>query len=166
MIRRGRAEGWLRLPISAFKPWADLNGVTLNGIRVGLLPGYEDRGSTIIAERALSDGEDPLMVVPRDLVLSLEGVQNHARSDRNLQELLSALGDYGRVSCSANLDEQCCFRLRGALIDEHLSLPLKDVKFTSLTTARQPEDPYSSFSSCKPQQHVPVFQRAWLFGVP
>lgn len=107
MIRRGRVEGWLRLPISAFKPWADLNGVTFNGIKVGPLPGHEDRGSTVIAERALSDGEDPLMVVPRDLVLSFEGVQIHARSDRNLQELLDALGDFGRVSCPAMLDEQC-----------------------------------------------------------
>ncbi|KAJ9665329.1 hypothetical protein H2201_004621 [Coniosporium apollinis] len=98
MIRRGRVEGWLRLPISAFKPWADLNGVTFNGIKVGPLPGHEDRGSTVIAERALSDGEDPLMVVPRDLVLSLEGVQIHARSDRNLQELLDALGDFGRTA--------------------------------------------------------------------
>ena len=101
MIERGRAEGWLKLPVSAFQPWANLNGAVFNGVKVGPLPGYEDRGSTVIAERDLSGGdEDPLMVVPRDLVLSLEGVQNHAKSDKNLQELLDALGDHGRVSSS------------------------------------------------------------------
>ncbi|KAF1983927.1 SET domain-containing protein [Aulographum hederae CBS 113979] len=104
MIRRGRADGWLRLPVAALKPWASFNGVKYDGIRVAPLAGYEDRGSTVIAERRLEGGsEGPLMVVPRDLVLSLEFVQSQLKVDKNLREALEALGDFGRTARGAIL---------------------------------------------------------------
>ncbi|KAF2087321.1 SET domain-containing protein [Saccharata proteae CBS 121410] len=99
MIRRGRAEGWLKLDIGALKPWAKLNNVQFNGITVGPLPGLEQNGSTVIAERDLSGGdEEPLMRIPRDLVLSLEGVREYAKSDRHLREVLEALGEFGQLA--------------------------------------------------------------------
>lgn len=98
LIARGRSEGWLRVPVSALRVWADLNDVTLNAISVGPLPGFELRGSTVIADGALSSGNaEPLMIIPRDLVLSLEAVRMHAKSDQHLRELLDALADFGRV---------------------------------------------------------------------
>ena len=98
MIRRGRVEGWLKLPISAFRPWAELNGVTLNSVQVGPMPGFEHRGSTVIAENDMTGGETgPLMVVPRDLALSRESVEGFAKSDKQLKEVLDSLGEYARV---------------------------------------------------------------------
>lgn len=105
MIRRGRTEGWLKLPISTLPLWAGLNGIALDGISVGPLPGLEDRGSTVIAKKSMEGGnENPLVVVPRDLVLSVENVQTHAKLDKHLRAVLDALGDYGRV--------RLCYRKR------------------------------------------------------
>lgn len=99
IIKRGRAEGWLRLPVSALKPWADLHDITLSGITVGPIPGFEQRGSTVIADRVLSArNTEPLMIIPRDLVLSQEAVRVHAKSDQHLREVLDALAEFGRVS--------------------------------------------------------------------
>ncbi|KAF2502253.1 SET domain-containing protein [Lophium mytilinum] len=104
MIRRGRLQGWLRRPISEFRPWAEFNGVSFNGIKIGPLPGFEDRGSTIIAERELAAGKGPsLVVVPTDLILSLEGVNVSAKADQQLKELLDSLGQFGRTARGAIL---------------------------------------------------------------
>ena len=100
MIEQGKEQGWLRLPIETLRPWAKLNGALFNGVGVGTQSGYEDRGSTIISRQKLvADGSlEPLMVVPRDLILSLERVQEHAKCDRDFLAVLDALGDFGRVS--------------------------------------------------------------------
>lgn len=100
MIRRGRAEGWLRLPIQSLPSWATLNNVQFNGITVAPQRGLEDRGSTVIAQQTLRATEPAtaLMVVPRDLILSLERVLDHAKYDADFREVLDSLGDFGRVS--------------------------------------------------------------------
>ncbi|KAL2357221.1 hypothetical protein BJ546DRAFT_434674 [Cryomyces antarcticus] len=104
MIRRGREEGWLKLPITALKPWAALNGVFFNGIEIGPLPGHEERGSTVIAQKGIAgDDTEPLMVVPRDFIVSLEAVQEHAKLDRDFKEMLDAIGDFGRTARGAIL---------------------------------------------------------------
>ncbi|KAL1626039.1 hypothetical protein SLS56_007013 [Neofusicoccum ribis] len=98
IIARGRSEAWLKLPVAALKPWADLNDVTFNAITVGPLPGFEQRGSTVIAAEDLSAGNaEPLMIIPRDLVLSQEAVRLHAKSDQHLREVLDALAEFGRT---------------------------------------------------------------------
>jgi hypothetical protein len=95
MIRRGKQEGWLGLPSSALRPWAQFNGIALDGISVGSVP---DRGLGVVAARALKGGDEgPLMVIPGDLVLSLERVEMQAKSDQHLRGVLEALGDYARV---------------------------------------------------------------------
>ncbi|KAL1649222.1 hypothetical protein SLS58_001797 [Diplodia intermedia] len=98
LIARGRAEGWLRLPVSALRVWADVHDVTFQGITVGPLPGFELRGSTVIADGTLSAGNaEPLMIIPRDLVLSLDAVRMHAKADQRLREVVDALADFGRA---------------------------------------------------------------------
>lgn len=104
MIREGKTEGWLSLPITTLKPWASLNNVVFNGVRVGPQNGHEDRGSTVVAQQSLNDGEAvPLMTVPRDLILSLERVQEHAKTDKDFRDVLEALGEFGRVGDAAVL---------------------------------------------------------------
>ncbi|KAF1967888.1 SET domain-containing protein [Bimuria novae-zelandiae CBS 107.79] len=104
MIRRGRAEGWLKEPIEGLTAWATFHGVVFNGIKIGPLPGYEDRGSAVIAKRNLNgDIEEPLMTIPKELVLSRQNIELFAKSDQHLRELLQALGDFGRTTRGAVL---------------------------------------------------------------
>jgi hypothetical protein len=96
MIRRGREEGWLKLPISSLQPWAQFNGIIFNGIKCDEISGS---GSGVVADRDLQGGnEGLLMVIPRELILSLEQVKLYALSDKDLNEVLVALGEFARVS--------------------------------------------------------------------
>jgi hypothetical protein len=98
MFKRGRAEGWLRRPIDDLPIWAKFNGVKFNSINIGPMPGLEDRGSTVIAVRDLKGGEeDPLMIVPKDLIISRQTIDIIAKADHHLKEVLEAAGEFGRV---------------------------------------------------------------------
>ena len=97
MIRRGKNAGWLQLPPEAVTPWAMLNDVTFDRtvpgtvqVRGGALLAKEDQG----ADR---DSSQVLLTVPRDLILSLERVQECAKVDKDFREVLESLGDFGRV---------------------------------------------------------------------
>ncbi|KAH9866164.1 hypothetical protein J1614_008729 [Plenodomus biglobosus] len=99
MIRRGRAEGWLQQPIDALPTWAKFHGVAFNHVKIGPLPGFEARGSTVIADDELEGGKvEPLLVVPKDLIISRLNIDLFAKSDHHLRELLEALGDFGRTT--------------------------------------------------------------------
>lgn len=98
MIKRGRIEGWLRQPVDALPTWANFHGVAFNHVKIGPLPGFETRGSTVIADRELKGGEaEPLLIVPRELIVSQQNIDVIAKSDHHLRELLESLGDFGRV---------------------------------------------------------------------
>jgi hypothetical protein len=98
MIKRGRQEGWLKEPIGALPRWANFHGVKFKGIKVGPLPGFEERGSTVIADRELDGDEvNPLLVVPKDLIISRSNIELLAKADHHLQEVLNTIGDFGRV---------------------------------------------------------------------
>jgi hypothetical protein len=98
MIRRGRQEGWLKEPIEALPTWATFHGVKFNSVKVGPLPGFEERGSTVIAARKLQGTDaEPLLVVPKDLIISRANVDLFAKADRHLQQVLDAIGEFGRV---------------------------------------------------------------------
>lgn len=98
MIKRGREEGWLKEPIGNLPRWAKFHGVRFNGVKIGPLPGFEDRGSTVIADTELHGGEaEPLLVVPKDLIISRSNIELLAKSDRHLREVLAAVGHFGRV---------------------------------------------------------------------
>lgn len=96
MIRQGRANGWLTVPLEALPPWASLNGATLDHVKPGVIPG---RGGALLASIALdaSKLEGPLLRVPRDLILGIERIQEHARVDRDFREVLASLSEFGRV---------------------------------------------------------------------
>jgi hypothetical protein len=118
MIKFGRAEGWLKEPVRSLPTWASFRGIKFNGIKIGPLPGFEHHGSTVIAARELAYGQAPLIVVPKDLILSRQNVELFAKSDHHLRELLHALGDFGRTSRGAILifllmqATMCCPRVK------------------------------------------------------
>jgi hypothetical protein len=98
MIRDGKQQGWLSLPVDTLPVWAAFNSVAFDGVNIGPLPGKEDRGSTVIAKRSLRGGhEPPLMTIPRDLILSLERIHEHAKSDSDFRAVLDGLDEFGRV---------------------------------------------------------------------
>lgn len=87
------------LPITALPAWSKLNDVKFLDIEVQDL---KTKGFGLITCRALSseDASDvtTLMTVPRDLVLSSEAVDEYAKVDAHLRELLDAAG--GKVCFS------------------------------------------------------------------
>ncbi|KAI9803080.1 MAG: hypothetical protein M1833_001150 [Piccolia ochrophora] len=97
------------LPSNAFPAWAHFNDVKYNGVVVkDFGPPPDGKGFAVVAERdieALKTDilKDPLMFVPKDLILSLESVNDHAKSDKHLRELLDAAGDIARTSRGAIL---------------------------------------------------------------
>lgn len=99
MIIEGKTDGWLRLPVDTLPAWAAFNNVLFNGIKIGPIPGFEDRGSTVVAKRHLNGGDElPLMTIPKDLILSLERVQEHAKTDGDFRAVLEGQSEFGRVS--------------------------------------------------------------------
>lgn len=101
MINEGKQEGWLKLPAEALQPWAALNNVKLHDVRVGVDPEHPERGAGVFAQRDIESSEDGhtvLMTVPRDLILSEERVEEHAKVDKDFRAVLDSLGEFGRVS--------------------------------------------------------------------
>ncbi|RDI83379.1 hypothetical protein Vi05172_g6509 [Venturia inaequalis] len=105
MIRRARQSGHLTLPITSLQPWAQFNGISFNGITCTSIP---NSGSGIVATRDLrsasnedASSEAPLMIIPKELVLSLERVRMLALADRDLNEVLEAVGGFGRTTRGA-----------------------------------------------------------------
>lgn len=102
MIRDGKQQGWLSLPIETLPVWAAFNSVAFDGVNIGPLPGKEDCGSTVIAKRSLRGGhERPLMTIPRELILSLDRVHEHAKSDYDFRAVLDGLDEFGRVGAAS-----------------------------------------------------------------
>ena len=109
MIRRGKAQGWLQLPTEALLPWAMLNDVQFTHVVPGVAAG---RGAGLLASKPLPpDAEaepQPLLTVPRDLILSLERVLEHAKVDQDFREVLESLGEFGRVGVPAQSPQSPC----------------------------------------------------------
>ncbi len=98
MIRRGKAEGWLSLPPNSLRAWADLQGVTFNGVEIGTLPEYEAKGSALLATTSSLDTHQyPLLIVPRDIILSKNNIELYAKSDTHLRKILDATESFGMV---------------------------------------------------------------------
>lgn len=107
MIRRGKTQGWLQLPPQALLPWAMLNEVSFNNV----IPGTTaDKGGGLLAKDDLNSGDDAsrlLLTVPRDLILSLERVQQHAKVDKDFREVLESLKDFGTVGLTTIPSIRC-----------------------------------------------------------
>ncbi|WPH02550.1 SET domain-containing protein [Acrodontium crateriforme] len=95
LIRRGKDEGWLTLSSDAFATWASLYAVDFKHVKPGIIPG---RGGALVATEDLpgSDAIKALMTVPKDIILSMERVHEHAKVDQDFREVLESLGDFGR----------------------------------------------------------------------
>lgn len=105
------------LPIEALPAWARLNGITFHGVAFEKLvasssnsdpDAAEDKGSAVVATEEKYNGDpgddddetsraEILVKVPPDMVLSLRFVEDCAKVDRYLRDVLEAVGDYGRV---------------------------------------------------------------------
>ncbi|KAF2748889.1 SET domain-containing protein [Sporormia fimetaria CBS 119925] len=104
MIGLGRVDGWLKRPVEELSAWAAFHGVTFNGVKFGPLPGFEERGSAVVATRDLTaNREEPLILVPRELILSRQNIEVFAKADKHLREVLDAVGDFGRTTRGAVL---------------------------------------------------------------
>lgn len=84
-----------KLPVSAIPAWVTANGISFNGVTISQLAG--DRGLGIVGDGRNSERTGPLMLVPADLILSVQKVFIFAESDQHLREVLEAAGDYSRV---------------------------------------------------------------------
>lgn len=96
MIRRGKKEGWLALTEDAFLPWAKMNDVSFDHTVPATITG---RGRALQANRDLNEADEDtvLLTVPKDLVLSLERIKEHAKADQDFKKVLDSLNDFGQV---------------------------------------------------------------------
>ncbi|EKV06264.1 SET domain protein [Penicillium digitatum] len=99
------------ITIETLPAWQRLNGIVTQGISVHKIGSDQhgaDKGSALIAtETQMSSENDAkpkiLLQVPPELVLSLETVQNQAKTDGHLRDVLEAIGDFGRTARGAIL---------------------------------------------------------------
>lgn len=74
--------------------WAHLNSVQLHGSNISshiIDEDGNDRGGGLIATTRLESGK-VILNVPSDLVLSKEQVEQHAKTNKHLKEVLEAVG--------------------------------------------------------------------------
>ncbi|KAM3418498.1 hypothetical protein BST61_g4478 [Cercospora zeina] len=103
LIRRGKAEGWLRLDTKALKTWAEASGITFTNASPTAVPG---RGTGLLADRDLNtEASSPteILTIDQELVLSGEAVKRHAQFDTDFREVLESLGNFGRTPRGAIL---------------------------------------------------------------
>ncbi|CAJ2502715.1 Uu.00g101090.m01.CDS01 [Anthostomella pinea] len=87
-MRRGE------FPVDALPAWCLLNDVTFVDVKVADIEG---RGLGLVAERDLVNEEDhyevpTLLAIPKELVLSAEGVEEYAKENKDFRQLLDAAG--------------------------------------------------------------------------
>ncbi|KAL5365279.1 hypothetical protein BJX96DRAFT_179694 [Aspergillus floccosus] len=98
------------LPVESLLTWAKLNNITVKGVTFKKVQSDGiDKGSAIVAtEKSLGGSSadatsDYLIRVPSDMVLSQQLVENHAKADRHLREVMEAAGELGRTARGAIL---------------------------------------------------------------
>lgn len=96
-----------RLPSSAISLWAQMNGIKLEGVAIEHREdGPSGKGYTVVAKRDITYTKTPLMIVPKDLVLSVEAVHDEAKYDKDLRELLEAAPELAMVR-ARRLEKPC-----------------------------------------------------------
>ena len=87
------------LPVTVLPAWTKLSGIEFYGVLIEHLTDHGiDKGSAIVAtQNSSGKGDEQLMIVPKDMILSLEAVEQYAKSDKHLREVLDAVGHYARV---------------------------------------------------------------------
>jgi len=83
-----------QLPLTALPAWSKLNDVSFIDISVQEL--NDSKGSGLVTSRALSSKATydipTLLVVPHDLILSAEAIEEYAKVDQHFRELLKVAG--------------------------------------------------------------------------
>lgn len=79
--------------LSGLTDWLTTYGVSLHAVEVQ----KTTFGSGIVAVRAIPDGDEPMIHVPANLVLSSNYVWKQAEKDPQLKEVLEALGEFAKV---------------------------------------------------------------------
>ncbi|KAI9724654.1 MAG: hypothetical protein M1828_003523 [Chrysothrix sp. TS-e1954] len=97
MIRRGKAQGWLSLSRDDFRRWASWNDIEFRGVDAESV-GSKGQGLLATVAQDGASEEEPLVVVPRSLILSKENVWLQSKSDKHLQSVLDAVGDFANTS--------------------------------------------------------------------
>jgi len=92
------------LPIEQLQAWSRLNGIQLHtaAITSSIRDGTLDKGAGLIATNDISAddaGQFTLLSVPSDLILSRERVEAYAKTDKDLRDVLIAVGELARVGC-------------------------------------------------------------------
>jgi hypothetical protein len=87
-MRRGQ------FPLESLPAWCVLNDVTFVDVKVSNVQG---RGNGLVAERDLMNEADnvevpTLLTIPKELVLSAEGVEEYAKENKNFRHLLDVAG--------------------------------------------------------------------------
>ena len=95
----------ITLPIKALLPWAQLNGIELNGVEIAKLE--NGHGSGIVATQDTDDEDTVFVRVPAELVLSKDLVWEYARSDPDLRQVLEGMGEWAKVCVALLSDNQC-----------------------------------------------------------
>ena len=82
------------LPITALPAWAKLNDVNFLDIKVQNLG--DSKGYGLAADRRLSSEDTfdipTLLIIPHDLVLSAEAIEEHGKVDQHFRQLLDVAG--------------------------------------------------------------------------
>jgi hypothetical protein len=82
------------LPITALPAWSKLNDVNFLDIDVNDLGG--SKGFGLATERALSSKDTfdtpTLLIIPHDLILSAEAIEEHGKVDKHFKQLLDVAG--------------------------------------------------------------------------
>ncbi|CAL8575732.1 hypothetical protein XPA_001637 [Xanthoria parietina] len=91
------------LPNIDLEKWADLNDVQRNGVCIHSAEDGKGKRIVMSFRPDSLQQEKPLVTVPQHLILSLETVWVYAKSDRQLEEVLNAVGDFARTARGAIL---------------------------------------------------------------
>lgn len=89
------------LPLGQLETWSKLNNIVLHNVKVTsqvVTQDGSDKGGGLFAT-ADHAASDVLLSVPSDLVLSKEQVEQCAKTDARLKEVLDAVGAFGQVGC-------------------------------------------------------------------
>lgn len=82
------------LPIENLQSWAFFNNVVLSGVRIQpniLAEDGSDKGGGLVATRDC-EASDVVLTVPRELVLNRAVVEEVAKTDTRLRDILEAVG--------------------------------------------------------------------------
>jgi hypothetical protein len=92
-----------QLPLEAFPTWARLNNIDFSNVGLERIDG---KGFGWVADRDVTSGSQDdndvavLLKIPRDLILSLEAVEEYAKIDQNFRQLREVAG--GKASITAS----------------------------------------------------------------